>query len=126
MDFYEAPRLASEFVVLEPLDHSRCDELAEAVAVGDVWRAWYTNVPSPDQMADEVRARLDLHAAQVKVPWVIVDPATDMAVTATEDMPLATLVEEIARGPWRADTTAPQSATGRICTSRSNSGPCPL
>lgn len=23
---------------------------------------------------------LDLHAAQVKVPWVIVDPATDMAV----------------------------------------------
>ncbi|MEI2639120.1 MAG: GNAT family protein [Microthrixaceae bacterium] len=83
MDFYDAPRLASEFVVLEPLDHSRCDELAEAVAVGDVWRAWYTNVPSPDQMADEVRARLDLHAAKVKVPWVIVDPATDMAVGMT-------------------------------------------
>ena len=31
------------------------------------------------------------------------DPATDMAVTARQDMPLATLVEEIAQGPGRAD-----------------------
>ncbi|MEI2638988.1 MAG: GNAT family protein [Microthrixaceae bacterium] len=83
MDFYDAPRLANEFVMLEPLDMSRCDELAAAVAVGDVWRAWYTNVPSPEQMADEVRARLELHASHLKVPWAIVDLLTGRAIGMT-------------------------------------------
>jgi hypothetical protein len=32
---------------LEPLSHDQCDGLIEAVKDGELWKLWYTFVPTP-------------------------------------------------------------------------------
>lgn len=42
--------LSGEHVVLEPLSLSHVAALSLAVADGELWRLWYTNVPEPSEM----------------------------------------------------------------------------
>lgn len=54
MDFLAAPVLSNEFVRLEPLSAAHRADLVDAVRVGNVWEAWYTHIPSPDEMSGVV------------------------------------------------------------------------
>ncbi|WAP51538.1 GNAT family protein [Arthrobacter sp. ATA002] len=58
-------------VILEPLSHDHVPGLAEAVKDGELWNTWYTRIPAPDGMADDVEARLARQAAGSTVPWAI-------------------------------------------------------
>ncbi len=84
--FLEAPVFRGDHVVLDPLtrDHER--ELAEAVADGELWRLWVTRIPSPDDMAAEIRRRLAERAAGTMVPWTVRDARTGRAVGMTTYM----------------------------------------
>jgi RimJ/RimL family protein N-acetyltransferase len=53
------------------LDHEA--ELAEAVRDGELWRLWYTTVPSPEQMRAEIERRLALQAAGAMLPFTVLD-----------------------------------------------------
>lgn len=56
---YATPvRLGGEIVTLEPLARAHHDELVEAVLDGEMWRLWYTRIPTPEAMAEEIAARL--------------------------------------------------------------------
>jgi RimJ/RimL family protein N-acetyltransferase len=50
--------LTGELVTLEPLRRDHHDQLVEAVHDGRLWNLWYTSVPAPEAMADEIEARL--------------------------------------------------------------------
>lgn len=70
-----AVTLTGRLVELRPLDASYHDALVDAVQEGDLWRtAWYTSVPSPDGVSDEISRRLALAAKEEMVPFVAVDP----------------------------------------------------
>lgn len=84
--FMEVPTLRGEHVVLDPLAPGHVDELAEAVAEGELWRIWVTTIPAPDQMADEIRRRLTLHEQGTMVPWTVRDAHTRRAVGMTTYM----------------------------------------
>lgn len=86
VSFFDAPVLANEFVHLEPLAQSHADDLMAAVAVDDLWKVWYTHVPSPDGMADAIERRLAMAANHELVPYAVVDPATNSAVGMTTYM----------------------------------------
>ena len=58
---------------LEPLDASHAAELAEAVRDGELWKLWYTSVPSPDTMEHEIARRLALHAQGSMLPFTVRD-----------------------------------------------------
>jgi RimJ/RimL family protein N-acetyltransferase len=83
VSFLDAPVLENDFVRLEPLSAAHHDDLASAVAVENMWQAWYARVPSPDRMAEAIAQRLALHAEGKTVPWAVVDVSSGRAVGMT-------------------------------------------
>lgn len=79
----EAVSLSGRYVELVPLAHDHCAGLAEAVRDGALWRLWYTNIPAPEAMADEIARRLDLQAAGAMLPFTVIDAASGRIVGMT-------------------------------------------
>lgn len=65
-------------MILEPLAPEHHDGLVAAAADGELWKLWYTSVPTPAGMAAEIQRRLDLQANGSMLPFTTkrVDPAT--------------------------------------------------
>ena len=61
--------LRGRIVTLEPLAMEHRAGLAEATRDGEVWRLWYTQVPSPEEMAGEILRRLELQEAGSMIPF---------------------------------------------------------
>lgn len=68
---------------LERLDPRHREDLVAAAGPGELWRTWYTSIPSPEGMAADIDRRLAEHAAGHVVPWAILDAGTGTAVGMT-------------------------------------------
>ena len=75
--------LVGEHVRLAPLSPDHRDGLADAARDGELWRLWYTAVPSPDGMLDEIERRLRLQAAGSMVPFTVFDASGRVAGMTT-------------------------------------------
>lgn len=74
MAMWAAPiRLTGEHASLKPLAREHHDGLVEAVRDGELWRLWYTSVPSPEGMATEIDRRLQLQAQGSMLPFTVFD-----------------------------------------------------
>jgi RimJ/RimL family protein N-acetyltransferase len=62
--------LTGTHVVLEPLSHDHHDGLVDAVRDGELWKLFYTTVPSPEGMRAEIDRRLRLQAEGSMLPFV--------------------------------------------------------
>lgn len=60
----------ASLVLLKP---AHADALAAAVRDGELWRLWYTIVPSPERMVAEIDRRLALRAAGSMLPFAVLD-----------------------------------------------------
>ena len=58
---------------LVPLASEHNAALSRAVLDGELWRLWYTAVPSPEGMAPEIERRLQLQAAGSMLPFTVLD-----------------------------------------------------
>lgn len=58
---------------LVPLAREHEAALAAAADEGELWKTWYTTVPSPDGMRAEIERRLALQASGVMLPFTILD-----------------------------------------------------
>lgn len=67
---------------LVPLHEQHRDALAAAVAESDLWKLWYTAVPSPEGMEEEIGRRLALQGSGMMLPFTILD-ATGVPVGMT-------------------------------------------
>jgi len=65
--------LRGTHVRVEPLSPAHEPGLIDAVRDGELWRLWYTAVPSPEGMAKEIARRLDLHAKGSMTPFTVFD-----------------------------------------------------
>lgn len=83
MNFTDASLLESQFVRLEPLSATHHEDLAAAVETDELWKTWYTHIPSPTTMEGEIERRIRLHTEGRIVPWAIIDPVTSRAVGMT-------------------------------------------
>ena len=54
---------------LKPLAHAHHDGLVAAIRDGELWRLWYTSVPSPEGMSAEIDRRLGLQAQGSLLPF---------------------------------------------------------
>ena len=68
---------------LEPLAESHHDDLVEAVADGELWNLWYTMIPKPREMKDEIMRRLALQEAGDMLPFAIIHNKTGQAIGMT-------------------------------------------
>jgi RimJ/RimL family protein N-acetyltransferase len=67
--------LAGRHAKLVPLQPGHAAALADAVRDGELWRLWYTSIPAPDEMADEIERRLSLQRAGSMLPFAVLDAA---------------------------------------------------
>ena len=58
---------------LVPLSPDHTDALAAAARDGELWKLWYTTVPSPDGVAREIDRRLGLFAVGGMLPFTVLD-----------------------------------------------------
>jgi len=73
MPWPEPVTLSGPHARLEPLSHDHLDGLIEAVKDGELWKLWYTSVPSPDGMTKEIDRRLSLQAKGSMLPFTVFD-----------------------------------------------------
>jgi N-acetyltransferase len=73
MPFLEPITLHGPYARLEPLSPDHHDGLVEAVRDGELWKLWYTSVPSPDNMASDIERRLGLQAEGTMLPFTVLD-----------------------------------------------------
>ena len=73
MPWLEPVTLSGPYARLEPLSHGHIDGLTEAVKDGELWKLWYTYVPTPEGMGKEIDRRLGLQAAGSMLPWTVFD-----------------------------------------------------
>ena len=69
--FTQATTLRGQHVCLMPLSAAHHDDLIEAVKDGELWRHWYTAIPTPDKMAAEIERRLSLHKQGSMLPFTV-------------------------------------------------------
>ena len=67
--------LAGHHASLVPLAAEHGPALADAARDGELWRLWYTAIPSPEGMAAEIDRRLGLMAAGSMLPFTVLDSA---------------------------------------------------
>lgn len=65
--------LTGPHATLRPLQPEHHDALCNAARDGELWRLWYTAVPSPEGMAAEIQRRLALQAAGSMLPFTVFD-----------------------------------------------------
>jgi N-acetyltransferase len=65
--------LAGTHARLVPLSSEHAEGLSDAVRDGELWRLWFTDVPTPDTMHEEIERRLDLQAQGSMLPWTVLD-----------------------------------------------------
>lgn len=85
MHFTQDTVLKGQHAALEPLSQTHHDALVEAVQDGELWRLWYTAIPTPERMAAEIERRLALQATGSMLPFAVLD-ATGRAVGMTTFM----------------------------------------
>lgn len=83
MGWPEPVTLTGPHATLRPLARSDHDGLVDAVRDGELWKLWYTSVPTPEGMAAEIERRLALQAAGGMLPFTVLDAAGRVAGMTT-------------------------------------------
>jgi RimJ/RimL family protein N-acetyltransferase len=78
--------LTGHAVALEPLSQAHHDELCDATRDGELWKLWYTIVPSPEGMRAEIDRRNALLQQGTMLPWAVRDRASGNVVGMTTYM----------------------------------------
>ena len=68
---------------LAPLLHEHREGLIEAVKDGELWRLWYTAIPSPETMDKEIDRRIGVQKAGSMLPFTVFDAAGRIAGMTT-------------------------------------------
>ncbi|WP_297008898.1 GNAT family N-acetyltransferase [uncultured Corynebacterium sp.] len=95
--------LTGEIVRLEPLTHGHEAGLIEAVEDGELWKLWYTHIPTPEGMRAEIDRRLGLRDAGTMIPYATRDLRTDRIIGMTTYMNIDASLPRVEIGStWNA------------------------
>jgi len=81
--FADTVPLNGPLATLEPLSLDHAADLGRAAADGELWKIWYTTVPTPSAMAEEIERRLALQESGSMAPWAIRDSRSGRLVGMT-------------------------------------------
>ena len=99
---------------LVPLEMSHEHALSEAVRDGELWKLWYTSVPSPETMRAEIERRLSLQDNGLMLPFTVRD-TTGRVVGMTTYMNVDATHRRVEIGStWYAQSTQ-RSALNTEC-----------
>jgi RimJ/RimL family protein N-acetyltransferase len=78
--------LKGTHVAVEPLAPAMAGELADAVRDGELWKLWYTAIPTPEKMGAEIERRLGLFDKGTMLPFAVRSLASGQLVGMTTYM----------------------------------------
>lgn len=70
---WTTPSFSGRLSSLVPLEMAHADALAHACGDGDLWKVWYTLIPDPERVAEEIERRLALRDAGSMLPFTVLD-----------------------------------------------------
>ncbi|HRX80040.1 MAG: GNAT family N-acetyltransferase [Planctomycetaceae bacterium] len=73
MPWPEPITLRGRHAILEPLSRAHHEAMTEAAKDGELWKLWYTGVPSPEKMFAEIERRIELQAKGSMLPFAVLD-----------------------------------------------------
>src|SRR4051812_2317841 len=73
MAFIEPVTLKGKHAIVEPLTAEHHDALVAAASDGELWKLWYTSVPSPAKTRDYIDTALGMRDRLGAMPFVIRD-----------------------------------------------------
>jgi RimJ/RimL family protein N-acetyltransferase len=79
----EPVTLVGEHVKLVPLSFEHEQGLANAAADGELWKLWYTSVPTPEGVRDWIAAALVMRDTLGAHPFAVIDPKSGDVVGST-------------------------------------------
>lgn len=79
----EPVTLTLSTVILEPLSLEHADGLRSAVADGELWKLWYTHIPSPEMVNEYIKKALDLQENSGWMPFVVREKASNKIIGST-------------------------------------------
>jgi len=79
----EPVTLTGSKVILEPLSLKHKDGLVEAVKDGELWKLWFTSVPSPDKVEDYIKKALDMRENAGAMPFTVIEMETNKVIGCT-------------------------------------------
>jgi len=95
--------LERDTIRLEPLSNHHHDDLVAAASDGELWRLWFTSVPTPDATGkyidDALKGQQDGHM----LPWVVRDLTTGTIVGTTRYHDIVQAIDRVEIGwTWYA------------------------
>lgn len=76
-------KLQGDLCTLVPLSLDHHDELAESAADGELCKLWYTFVPEPNKVKENIALRLKLQREESMLPFAVISNQTQKAVGMT-------------------------------------------
>ncbi|MES2036219.1 MAG: GNAT family protein [Pseudomonadota bacterium] len=75
--------LKGKHVTLEPLEQHHLTDIQAAAADGELWKLFFTSVPSPENTQNWLNIALEMQLQQKAVPFIIRENATGQIVGAS-------------------------------------------
>jgi RimJ/RimL family protein N-acetyltransferase len=75
--------LTGSKVILEPLALEHANGMKEAVKDGELWKLWYTSIPSPEKMDDYIQTALNWRENLGALPFVVRDKESNKIIGCT-------------------------------------------
>ena len=114
MPFTIDTTLTGQHAKLLPLRTAHHDDLVEAVRDGELWKLWYTAIPTPEGMAAEIERRLGLQKTGSMLPFAVLD-ANGKAVGMTTYMNIDATNRRVEIGSTWYRTTVQRSPLNTEC-----------
>lgn len=80
---FEPVTLHGDYCTLVPLTIEHHDDLCRAVRDGELWKLWYTLVPTPEKMKETITSRLAIQATGSMLTFSVINNQTTKPVGMT-------------------------------------------
>ena len=79
----EPVTLTGSKVILEPLSLEHLDGLISAVKDGELWKLWFTSIPSPEKAEEYIKTALDMRENAGAMPFIVRDRESNKIIGCT-------------------------------------------
>ena len=79
----EPVTLTGSKVILEPLSLEHLDGLISAVKDGELWKLWFTSIPSPEKAEGYIKTALEMRENAGAMPFIVRDRESNKIIGCT-------------------------------------------
>ena len=95
--------LKGEYLILKPMEASYVEDFKEVVTDGELWKLWYTLVPSPEKMNEWIQQSIAEQQQGVSVPFAVARKSDGKIVGTTRYMRIEKSIRRLEIGhTWYA------------------------